>query len=209
MALSEGAANTLWTALWKINAANKGYQFKVNIAGVDEATAVANADDLAARILALFPEDAEVMFATLSNNNSARDAAFLRNALGSGEYITAVGPPPVGAKFNDGSTGIQIRMETPDRQSVQRIFNPLPDTVVTDALIQGSVADVLSLPVAVDAPGAAATWYVEMANFMKALVMKTHYVKSGHAPGGVYLYSAWRRAFLIRVTKKKGGRAFI
>lgn len=209
MPLTEGAAGTLWKANYKINAGNRGFQFKVQMAGIAEDAAVTAAEDIAARMLLLFPIDAEIVFATLANDNTARDATFLRNATGVGAYITAAGPPIIPAKFDQSQTALQIRLENPDRQSVQRIFNPIPDTVLTDDLLGGSVVDVTALPVTVPAPAAGATWYEEFTNFMKALVKNTHYVKSGHAPGGVYQYSVWRKAFMIRACKKKGGRAFI
>jgi hypothetical protein len=209
MPLSEGAAGTLWHANFKINAGRKGYQFKTHIAGVSEEAAITAAEDLAARMRALMPSNGEIVFATIALDNAVRDAGFLPGALGAGEYVEDEGPPVEPAFYDASFTALHIRMETPDRHSVQRIFNPIPDSVLTEGLLGGDVADVTALPSSVPAVGAGATWYEEFSNFMKALVKNTHYVKHGHAPGGVYQYSAWRKAFLVRVTKKKGGRSFV
>lgn len=209
MALDAGPAGTLWTANWKINSNNRGFQWRVNFANIDEATAVTRAADLSARMKLLLPGSAEIVFATLSNNNTTRDATFLEDALGVGEYVTSAGPPAVPAVVDQSQTALQIRLENPDRQSVQRFFNPIPDTILTDDLLNGAVASTTSLPLVLPDPGDGATWYEEFSNFMAALVKNTHYVKSGHASGGAYQYSAWRKAFLIRACKKKGARAFI
>lgn len=208
MSLSEGSAGTLWHANYKINTSRRGFQWKNSIAGVDEAAAVAAAEDIATRMKKLLPGDAEIVFATLSNDNSVRDATFLDTALGVGEYESAAGPPPVPGQVDQDQTAIQLRLENIDRQSVQRYYNPIPDNILAGDALAGSVTNVLTMPGVIDAAGAA-TWYLEFGNFMKTLVKLTHYVKSGHAPGGVYQYAAWRKCFVIRTTKKKGGRSFI
>lgn len=208
MALSEGAAGSLWHGNLKINAGRKGYQFKFHMAGVSEEAAFTAAIDIAQRVRKLMPIGGEIVFATLSNDNSARDAGFLAEALGVGEYLESESPD-VPAEFDTSFAALHVRMETPDRQSVQRIFNPIPDVIMTAGELEGSIVDVTSMPSSVPAVGAGTTWYEEFSNFMKAMVKQTHYVKTGHAPGGAYQYSAWRKAFFIRATKKKGGRAFV
>lgn len=208
MALSEGAAGTLWHANYKINTTGRGFQWRSSIAGVDENTAVLVAEDLATRMKKLLPADAAIVFATLSNDNSVRDATFLDTALGGGEFEEAAGPPVVLGKVDQDQTAIQLRLENIDRQSVQRYWNPIPDAILSGDALAAAVTNIVTTPGVIPAAGAA-TWYLEMSNFMATLVKSTHYVKSGHASGGIYQYAAWRKCFVIRTAKKKGGRSFI
>lgn len=84
---------------------------------------------------------------------------------------------------------------------------PLPDGVVTASALTTVTAGVVAPVVgAIGAPGSGADWFAELTLLLKYLVVKTHHVKSGHAPGGAFEYFAWAAMFPRKIKKKKGSR---
>lgn len=199
---------TLWHANFKINTDEHGFNFKVHMAEIDEATAKSRAIDLAGRIKKLIPSDASIYYATISKDNTKKDSRYLKDAIGPGEYVLpGVDPDP--STYDYSKVALLIRLEHADGSSVTRKFNPIPDNFITDGALLSSITAVEGMPGgALPAVGAGATWYEEFTNFMKALVKNTHHVVAGHAPGGEYTYYEWVNAFVLRVGDKKGGRVF-
>lgn len=205
----DGAAGTLWHSNFKINTATRGYNLKFHHVGVDFAPIKLLAIDIAARLKKLMPTDAEIVYATLNNDNTKKDGRFIRGALGPGEY--AVGGPPAVAQLYDTSwTCLEVRMENGEGDAVVRKIGPIPDAVLSSEELVAAVTDFEAPGVgALPAAGAGADWYAEFTNFMRCLGEKTHHVRSNHAPGAAFTYFPWAACYYVRVGRKKGGRVFI
>jgi hypothetical protein len=208
MPWTNGAAGTLWSANFKINSTERGFNLKFWFANSSEAAAKTGANDLAARIKLLMPVDCEIFYATVNNDNGVRDSRFLKDALGAGAYVTPGGGSPPPTKTDFSRTSFLFRMEHTEGGSVTRKFSCIPDEVVSAGALTVALPSVTTLPVgSVPAPGAA-DWVTEFLNFMKALGNNTQAVQSGHTPGGAYKYAQWSSIFGLRIGDKKGGRLF-
>jgi hypothetical protein len=209
MAYLDGSAGTLFHVNFKINTAERGFNMKYHMNGTNYAAVMANAVALSGYLKKILPSDAAVFYATVTRDDSKRDSKFLRDALGQGEYITSAGPPPVPSLYDMPQTAVLVRLENTEGDSISRKINPIPDTVITDALVGGSVADVVTtLSAPSGAAGSGATWYLNFNLFMQAMVAYTIWVRANHSPGGDFTYAAWNAAFVLRTAVKKGGRVF-
>jgi len=208
MPWTNGTAGRLWSANFKINSNERGFNMKFYFAELDEATVKSNANDLAARIKALMPVDSEIFYATINNDNGVRDSRFLKDALGAGVYVTPGGGSPPPTKYDFSRTAFLFRMEHAMGGSVTRKFSCIPDEVVAGGVLTSALPFVATLPVGSVPAAGAADWVTEMLNFMKAIGNTTVALKSGHVPGGVYQYAAWTGAYGLRIGDKKGGRLF-
>lgn len=199
----------LWHLNLKVNTPKRGLNMKFHMAEVTEATARTQAIALCARLKHLLPTDAEIFFATISKDDHKKDSRFVPEALGAGSHIVAgVSPPP--SVYDFPTTSLMVRMEHADGSSVTRKIGPLPDDIVDDGEIILAVSNVTTVPVAAPAAWAGGDlWAATFNNFMKELMLFTHHVQSGHAPGGPYTYFAWTSMFALRIGQKKGGRVFI
>ena len=199
----------LWHGNFKINTEKRGLNFKFHMAEKTEAEARTGAEAIAARYKHLLPLDASIFFATLQKDDTKKDSRFLDGAVGDGSHVEPepAEPPSV---YDFPTTSILVRFEHADGASVTRKIGPVPDYVVADGSIVSSISNVTTFPVAAPAAFVAGDSYAVTFNaLMKELLFYTHYVKSGHAPGGEYTYFPWTKAFVLRVGQKKGGRVFV
>ena len=158
----------------------------------------------------ILPTDAEIFYATISNYNTKRDSRFLRNALGLGRFITAVGPPIVDSAFDNSFVGIKLRLQNSDGGSVTRCINPVPDAVLTDEAIVPSITDVDATYAGADpVDGVLSDYAAQFLSFMQVVTKHSVHVLTGAVPGGAFQYWPIVGAYPIGVSKKKGSRAFV
>ncbi|MBV9075165.1 MAG: hypothetical protein JOZ10_16185 [Acidobacteria bacterium] len=208
MGYSAGAAGTLFHANYKINTPEKGFNMKFHIQGADYATVMPKAVSLSEYIRNVMPADASIFYATVTNDDNRRDSRFLRGALGPGLVAAVVGPPAVPSVYDMPQTAMLVRLENTEGDAVTRKINPIPDSVISDALAGGAITDVTGTPGSVAAAGSGGDWYANFNLLMKAICYYTVFVKSGHAPGGAFQYAPWLNAYYLRPGIKKGGRVF-
>lgn len=202
--------NFLWHGNVKINTDTMGFNFKFHVAEKPEADAKIALLKLAALQLLLMPGNSEIVYATVSKDNTAKDSRAVRGALGVGAYVTAAGPPPVPALYNRPDDALLIRFEHLGGGSVTRKIGPLPDTLVVGGNMSITIADVDAPVVAAPAEAAPGdAWEVLCNKFMKAFMFYTQHLQSGHQPGTGYTYFPWTAAYVLRVGRKKGGRVLV
>jgi len=205
--MAAGAGGTLWRVNYKINANYRGFNQKFHFAGVDLPTAISRANLIGAYLRAIMPTDAEIFFATVSNDNTLRDGKYCPNAIGNGTYVPS-GPNPPSTHPDLDRVCVQIRMES-DGGVVPIKICPIPDEFVTASEVTELITAVTSKPNAAPAAaGSGANWAANFNLLMQAITYYSHHVKSGHAPGGAYTYFDWSAAFYVRVSTKKGAHIF-
>lgn len=209
MAYSDGAAGTLFSSNFKINTDRRGFQLKFWHKGTDYTVPFGQANGIAARLLAVMPTDAEIVYATLSNNDHRKDSRFLRAALGVGTYVSpGESPPP--SVYDMPQVSVLVRFEDTEGGQVPRKFGPIPDEVVADEHFLDNIADITDGGAgSTGAPGSGADWYENMALLIGYCAANSIHVQGGHAPGAAYKWAAWTSAFPLRTCVKKGGRVFI
>lgn len=208
MAYNVGAAGNLWDFHLQINSARKGFNLRWAFVGADLTGIMTPATRIAGRLLNLMPTDAEIFFARLSNNNSAKDSRFVRAAVGPGGHI-GPGVDPPATVYDMPQAHVLVRFEDTEGAEVSRKIGPIPDYVVEDEELMATITDVVGTPVgALGAVGSGADWYANFNLLMKDIVQNTVHVKSGHAPGGAFSYAPWQNAYVMRTCIKKGGRIF-
>lgn len=206
----DGLVGSLWHANFKVNCFNRGYQSKFAIVTADPEIAKASAISIATAFKRILPVAAEIFYATISNYNTKRDSRFLRGALGSGRFITAVGPPVVESSFDNSWSGIKLRLENSDGGAVTRIINPVPDAVMTDEDIVPTLTDVTATFAGADpADGDLTNYGDQFLSFAKVITKHSVHVMTGAVPGGAFQYWPIVGAYPVGVSKKKGSRAFI
>lgn len=206
----DGLVGSLWHANFKVNCNNRGYQSKFAIVSADPAVAKASAISIASAYKRILPTDAEIFYATISNYSTKRDSRFLRDALGVGRFITAVGPPIVDSAFDNSFVGIKLRLENSDGGSVTRCINPVPDAVLTDEAIVPTITDVVATYAAADpVDGVLSDYAAQFLSFMQVVTKHSVHVLTGAVPGGAFQYWPIVGAYPIGVSKKKGSRAFV
>jgi hypothetical protein len=205
--MATGVGGTLFHANYKINTDFRGYNLKFHIANSNQTAAKVVGNLIASYLKVIMPTDAEIMFATVSNDNHKRDSAFLRDSIGAGTYIDGgVDPPP--SVYDFPSVAVKLRLEHDDGSSVTRKINPIPDAIVTDERFLEAIADVVAMPGTIAAAGTGADWYANFNLLMQVIVKWTQHVQAGHSPGGDYTYFPWNAAYVLSTTVKKGGRVF-
>jgi hypothetical protein len=202
-----GATIGLWKLNFKINTARRGFNMGFHIAEANEATAKTKANKLALHLLAVLPTDSEIVYATISKDDTKKDSRFLRDALGVGK---AKDTGPVDTEYDFARTGLLIRFEHAGGAAVPMKLAPLPDSVVTDGDIIDALDDVVDYVGALPAdPTVFTVWKTNYASLVKVIILNTNFVKAGHPPGGEYTYFSWQSAFPLRIADKKGGRVFV
>lgn len=209
MAYITGAAGTLWHMNFKINADTRSFNFKTHLVGTDPVgVLLPKCVLMAALYKSIMPKDAEIMFATLTNDDSVRDSRFIRDAIGPGTY-QATGSPAPASVFDAQRVAGLVRFENTEGQAMQIKVNPIPDDQVADNAFVNAVTDVVGTPVTdPGAPGAADAWAANMNKLMKSIAYNCVYLKSRRLSGGRFTYAAFANAFLLRPAVKKGGRVF-
>lgn len=206
--MAAGIAGELYALRIKVNSGERGFNQKYWLRGTDRAVILTKAVDLCGRLRVILPTDAEIFYATLSNDNHQRDSQYLKDAIGAGTYNDP-GSPATPAKYDFPSTALEIRLENDNFTSVTRKINPIPDKVLVDATPQAAIVDVTAVPTPpLAAVGSGADWYANFTLFMAALVLNTIHVVAAHAPGGVFTYYNWQKCYVLRAGTKKGGRVF-
>jgi hypothetical protein len=202
-------AQPLWHLNLKINHGRRGLNCKFHVAGGTETEVRTKAIEIATRYKWIMPTSSEIVFATISKDNTKKDSRLVPGCLGPGLSPEAV-EVPADSVPDLPTTSLLIRMEHEDGGSVTRKIGPVIDVFVADAEAVAAIADVTSMPLVLPPASAAADAYALRVNkLMQVLVMNTNHVVSGHAPGGEYTTFLWTAAYFIRVGQKKGGRVFI
>ncbi len=211
MALLNGAAGNLFKATFLINGPSKGFTDSYHLLGADYTVAVPKAIALAGFLRAILPGDCEIFYARVSRDDSARDGQYVPDAIGGGQYITALGPPAVKGVVNTDYDHALMRFENTEGGWISPKIGPLPDDVVNGGLLGAfKPANVIGTPGA--APAAVADFTAFATNFnklMQAIAFYTIYVRSGHVSGGPFQYAPWLNAYCLRTAEKKGGRPHI
>lgn len=208
MALIEGAAGTLYHGNLKINTDQKGFNFKFHLVGASYDVVRTGAIAIASQMKGVLPTDSEIVYATMSKDNTERDSQFIRDALGSGTFGQTGDPLPA-KPFDNSRSALLVRFENAEGQGVSRKINPIPDEVMSDGLLLAAIADITGTPVAAPAAAAPTDTYAQaFAKLLGALMFYSVYVKTPHAPGGAFLYGPWKNAYVLRQVVKKGGRVF-
>lgn len=209
-AWNDGGAVGLWAFNLKVNGPRRGFNLKFHITEKNEADAKLVAQDIGAKFLFVLPGDCEVIFATISKDDSAKDSKFVPSCLGDGLYQSSAGPPIVLGTVNMERDSLLVRFESAGPNPVSRLFPCLPDDRVVKQALATPIDPVTAIPVANPAvPTDATLWEDNYNILLQTLVLSTSHVKVGHVPGGVYTYFPWNAAYPLRIATKKGGRDFI
>lgn len=207
MAYGRGAAGELFHLNLKINTNEKGFPLKFHLKGADYAAVVPNALLVAQYLRHTLPMDADIFYATVTRDNSARDSRLLRGAIGAGTFEEAAGPPITPANYNRPEDASLVRFENTEGQNITYKIPCIPDIIVNDAALQGgAVADVVGMPGVLAAPAAGLDWFLNFNLFMKSVVKYCIYVKSSHGPGAAFDFAQFENAYFLRTGVKKGGR---
>ncbi|TAL03832.1 MAG: hypothetical protein EPO07_05735 [Verrucomicrobia bacterium] len=209
MAYSNGSAGNLWDFHLQLNSDRRGFNEMFHFVGADLSAITPKAVDIAGQMKNILPTDAEIFFARLSNNNTAKDSRFVRAATGAGTHVgPGSSPPPT--LYDMPQAHLLVRFEDTEGGEVSRKLGPIPDYVVTDERLTTAITDVVGMPaLPLGAIGSGTDWFANFNLYMQMLVAYTWHVKSGHAPGGTFQYAAWQNAYVIRTCIKKGGRVFV
>ncbi len=208
MALSVGDPGTLFHLNLKVNTDQRGFNFKFHLKGTDYDAVMPGCVAVAKALRSVMPTDADIFYAAVSMDNTARESKFIRDALGVGTYGQITVDPPA-ELFDNSRSSLLVRFEIADGLWVSRKINPLPDEVITDGTLVDDIDDVVApVTVAPGAPVASNSYPVAFKLFMSTVMFYTRFVKSGHAPGGEYQFQTWSAAYVLRQSVKKGGRVF-
>jgi hypothetical protein len=208
VAYNVGVAGTLWDFNIKINSARKGFNCKFHFVAADYATVVPKAVDIAGRLLNVLPTDAEIFFATISNNNTRKDSRFIRAALGPGAHVLGGSSPPA-STYDMPQAQLLVRFEDSEGGQVPRKLGPVPDAYVSSEELTSAINDVVGVPtLPLAAIGSGADYFANFNLLMKSIVVHTAHVLTGHAPGGDFQWAPWLNAYVMRTCIKKGGRIF-
>lgn len=198
----------LWHMNYKINTPTRGFNFKLHVPNVDEATVIPIAERIGQRLLYLMPSTCEIFYATISKDDTDQDSRRVPGALGGGLY-GQTGSSPAATKPDNSRSAILTRFEHSAGGGVNMKFAPIPDTVCTDDTLTTIPTAVVGVPVgALALPGAGADFFVEFTTLMKDIVQSCKAIKSGHPPGGAFKYANFLNAYYTRLAVKKGGRIF-
>jgi len=198
----------LWHLNYKINTDFRGFNFKLHVRGANEAAARAIAIRLGLRMLNVLPLDAEIVMATLNKDDSDRDSRMVPDVFGPGLYV-APSPATPPSVFDNSRTCLNFRLEHSAGSGITRKWAPLPDVPVSAQALTTAIAGMQGIAAGpTDAPGAAASWFLEMKNFIQDIAFSTQAIKSGHAPGGPFKYATFVNAYVMRVDVKRGARVF-
>lgn len=207
--MAVGLIGSLWHANFKVNVNDYGLNSKWHIIAETAILAREKAVSIATAYRRIMPSDAAIVYATISNDNSARDSKYIPAALGAGEFIN-VDPDVTPTLTNDALTAVQIRFEHEGGGSDTRLIGPVPDRVVTAHDLVAPPADVTATFAAADpVAGVLSTYELQLNNFMKIITKHAVNVRAGHLPGQAFVYNAYNAAYYVGISKKKGGRAFI
>jgi len=208
MALDDGDPGTLFHLNLKVNTEFRGFPYKFHLKGADYAAVMPGAIAIANQMKGWMPTDTEIIYATVTRDNSDRDSKFVRGALGSGVFAQTGTPPPAEV-FDNPRSALLTRFETDSGLSLSRKFSTLPDEVLTDGSLVADIPDITATPLAAPAAVAATDTFAQAFNkFLQAVAFYSVFVKAGHAPGGVYRWEKFSGVFVLRQSAKKGGRVF-
>lgn len=198
----------LWHINYKINTDFRGFNFKLHVRGVNEAACRALAIRLGNRMLWVLPASAEIIMATINKDDSDRDSRIVPDVFGSGKYVDpGVSPPP--SVFDNSRTCLNFRLEHSAGSGITRKWAPLPDLPVSGQALTTAIAGMQGIVAApVTAPGAAASWFLEMSNLIQDIAFSTQAIKTGHPPGGAFKYATFVNAYVMGVSVKRGARVF-
>lgn len=207
--MAVGIAGELWNVNLKTNCNDHGLNDKFHVIAADGVAARTKAIAIATAYLRIMPSDAEIVYATVSNDNSARDSKYVPDALSAGLFIN-VDPDVTPTLTNDPLTAVKIRFEHAGGGSITRKIGPVPDRVVTSNALP-TPPDALTATFAGADPvaGVLSTYKLQLENFMKIISKYCVHVRSGHLSGGAFTYFAYEAAYYVGIGKKKGGRAFV
>lgn len=202
--------NFLYNLRFKINTPDGGLNWKLSFAEMTEVNALAASIDIANRLRALMPSTCEIYAATISKSNRTKDSRFIPGCIGSGQYLQS-GMSPAATVYNHFTDAILVRFEDSDGQGVSMKIGPVPDTIITNGQIPLPITGVTDATVAPAALGAQPiTYATEFTQLMQAIAKNcAKIVSKNNIPGGTYNYSAFTKANVKRVCKKKGGRVFV
>lgn len=208
MPLTDGDPGTLFHLNLKVNTWQRGFNFKFHLKGADYAAVMPGCIGIADRMKGIMPTDSEIFYAAVSMDNSNRESKFVRDALGDGKFAQTGDPLPA-KPFDNSRSGLLVRFEISDGLWVSRVFNPIPDEVMTDGDLVNAITDITAPVIAAPAAYAGADTYAQAwTKFLQAVMFWSVFVKAGHPPGGAYRSSPWSAAYVLRQGVKKGGRVF-
>lgn len=205
--MAAGIPGELFHVNFKVNCQGFGLNSKYHVIAATAVLARAKAIAIGTAYKRILPSDADLVYATVSNDNSQRDSKYIPEIRGDGEFIN-VDPDVTPSFTNDAQTAVRIRFEHEGGASDTRLINPVPDRVV-------AAQDLLTPPDAVTATyagvdpvaGVLSTYKLQLENFMKVITKYAVNLRSGHIAGGAFVYNVYNAAYYVGIGKKKGGRA--
>lgn len=199
----------LWSLKIKINTPDGGLNTKFHICNKTDTDAIVVANDICARLKILMPSTTEIFGAVISKSNTARDSRILPDAIGDGSYLQT-GVDPAATTYNRYDDCISVRFEDEDGDGVTMKLGPIPDTIIGGGSIILPIAAVTDVTVAAAALTAGGAPYAtEFTKLMLTIARGCGHVKAKtNVPGGGYDFAIFKRAYVLGVGKKKGGRTF-
>lgn len=210
---SDGDAGTLWHLNMKINTDFCSFTTKWHMKGAALVDVRAKAVALCTRWKWIMPPSCSIEHATLNKDDHDQDSRQLSEVFGPGLFGSNKAGGAQITKFNRATDHLLVRFEHAAGNGVTRKIGPVPDEVVSQQQIVGTVPpqNTDTTPIApVTAPGivyvADTTWIVEMGNLIQYIGFATIAVKAGHPPGGAYKFAPWLNCLPANVGGKKGAR---
>lgn len=202
--------NFLWYVRFKINTPNGGFNLKLSMPNTTEINALLQGNKIADHYKYLIPSTCEIIRATISKSNTAKDSRILKAALGDGKYLqNGVAPPAT--TYNLASDTIKVRFEDEDGSGVTMKLGPVPDTIIGNGEVILPIASVTDMTAPDPVP--IITDVVYATAFAQFMLLIGKYCARVEAktnnPGGAYNFSKFKAAHVIGVGKKKGGRILV
>lgn len=202
--------NFLWYLRFKVNTPDGGLNWVLRMPDRDEASALAKSILIADAYKAIMPSTCEIKHCTLSKSNALKDSRIVTGALGDGMYLQS-GVDPADTVYNQFDDVVKVRFEDEDGQGVTHKIGPVPDTIILAGEIPLAITSVTDMTAADPAAPVQPVTYATAFTALMLLVGKYcgRIEAKTNNPGGTYKYSKFKKAHVIGVGSKKGGRVFV